>query len=185
MNRSDKWRHFPSTKCHSWCPLADGSPDDIRRREDGLGRHLPLRTPYVRDDACLGDAHLNPAHPPFVVEYAREWQAIDKIVSSTTLQDVSSERTRIERSFAPEAVRALKSISDRDATVDGPDLAAQAIRAGLVDEYQPVVGPTAVGGGTPFFPSGLRLDLELLDEHRFTAGGIWLRYAPASPPAAT
>lgn len=130
-------------------------------------------------------AHLNPAHPPFVVEFARQWQAIDKVVYSTTLQDVSSESTRIERSFDPEAVRALKSSTDRDFTVDGPELAAQAIRAGLVDEYQPIVGPTVAGGGTPFFPTGHRLDLELLDERRFATGGLWLRYAPASPAAAT
>jgi dihydrofolate reductase len=127
-------------------------------------------------------AHLDPAAPSFVVEFAREWQAIDKVVYSTTLVDVSSERTRIERSFDPEAVLELKASTDRDFTVDGPGLAAQAIRAGLVDEYQPIVGPTVAGGGTPFFPVGLRLDLELLDEHRFTAGGLWLRYTAVSRP---
>ena len=127
-------------------------------------------------------AHRNPEHPPYIVDFARAWQAADKIVYSTTLQEVSSERTRIERSFDPDEVRALKAESAADLTVDGPELASHAIRAGLVDEFQPVLGPLAVGGGTPFFPAGVRLGLRLLDQHRFASGGLWLRYA-AVPPA--
>ncbi|KQQ07866.1 dihydrofolate reductase family protein [Rathayibacter sp. Leaf296] len=128
-------------------------------------------------------AHLDPDHPEFVVDFARAWQAADKVVYSTTLQEVSSERTRIERSFDPAAVRALKDASTRDLTVDGPELASHAVCAGLVDEYQPILGPVAVGGGTPFFPPGRRLDLRLLDQHRFSSGGLWLRYAAAPPPS--
>ncbi|SMH42661.1 Dihydrofolate reductase [Rathayibacter oskolensis] len=123
-------------------------------------------------------ANLDPAHPPFIAEFARQWQDADKIVYSTTLQEVSSERTRIERSFDPDAVRALKDGSAQDLTVDGPTLAAQAVRAGLVDEYQPVLGPVVAGGGTPFFPAGVHLDLELLEQRSFSAGGLWLRYVP-------
>jgi dihydrofolate reductase len=127
-------------------------------------------------------AHLEPDAPPFVVEYARQWQAVDKVVYSTTLPDVTSERTRIERSFDAGSVRALLSSTERDFTVDGPTLAAHAIRAGLVDEYQPMVGPTVAGGGVPFFPAGVHLDLELLDERRFSTGALWLRYAAAATP---
>jgi len=72
-------------------------------------------------------------------------------------------------------VRALKAESDLDITVDGPNLAAQAIRAGLVDEFQLLVGPAIVGGGNPFFPP-VRVDLELLDERRFGNGVVYLRY---------
>ncbi|MEU4567451.1 dihydrofolate reductase family protein [Micromonospora sp. NPDC023956] len=120
-------------------------------------------------------AHTLPDAPPFVVEYARVWQATDKIVYSTTLNEATSARTRIERTFDPDAVRALKAESDLDLTVDGPNLAAQAIRAGLVDEFQVFVGPIVVGGGNPFFPP-VRVDLELLDKRRFGNGVVYLRY---------
>jgi dihydrofolate reductase len=121
-------------------------------------------------------AHEDPAAPPHVVAYAKDWQAAEKVVYSTTLQSVSSARTRLERSFDPEAVRRLKAGSDRDITVDGPHLAAQAIRAGLVDEYHLFVTTTVVGGGTRFFPDGVRLDLELVEERAFRSGLVYTRY---------
>jgi dihydrofolate reductase len=121
-------------------------------------------------------AHTKPDQPPFILEYARLWQAANKIVFSTTLQEVASERTRIERTFDPEAVRQMKAESDLDLAIDGPHLAAQAIRAGLVDEYQLYVGPAIVGGGKPFFPNDVRIDLELLGERRFGNGVVYLRY---------
>jgi dihydrofolate reductase len=121
-------------------------------------------------------AHRVPDQPPYLVDYARIWQAADKIVYSTTLDEVTSERTQIERTFDTEAVRKLKAASDRDLSVDGPQLAAQAIRAGLVDEYQLIVAPAIVGGGHRFFPEGVRADLELLDEHHFGNGFVYLRY---------
>jgi dihydrofolate reductase len=140
-----------------------------------LGTYLYGRRMY-ETMAYWETAHKEPGAPPFIVEYARVWQAADKIVYSTTLNEVSSERTRIERTFDPEAVRKLKAESDRDLSVDGPHLAAEAIRAGLVDEYQLFVGPAIVGGGNPFFPPGVRVDLELLDERRFANGIVFLRY---------
>lgn len=125
-------------------------------------------------------AHTLPDQPPVIADYARVWQATEKIVYSTTLDEVSSARTRIERTFDPDAVRRLKETSDRDITVDGPELAAQAIRAGLVDEFHPVVAPAVVGGGKRFFPSGVALKLELLSERTFPSGVVYLRYATAS-----
>jgi dihydrofolate reductase len=89
---------------------------------------------------------------------------------------VSSARTRIERTFDPDVVRRLKAEADSDLTVDGPDLAAQAIRAGLVDEYHLFMTTTVVGGGTRFFPDGVRLDLELVEERAFASGLIYARY---------
>ncbi|MDD7940086.1 dihydrofolate reductase family protein [Actinomycetospora lutea] len=115
-----------------------------------------------------------PDEPPEMAEFATTWQAADKIVYSTTLDTVSSARTRIERTFDPDAVRALTA--DGDATVDGPCLAATALAAGLVDEIAPVVMPVVVGGGTRFLPEGLRLDLELVGERRFASGALQLRY---------
>ena len=114
--------------------------------------------------------------PPFIGDFAGIWRAADKVVYSKTLETASSSRTRIERDFDPDAVRQLKASVGRDLSVGGPGLAAHAIRAGLVDECHLFVVPIAVGGGTRFFPDGVRLDLELLDERRFDSGTVYLRY---------
>ena len=121
-------------------------------------------------------AHTQPDAPPYVVDYARDWQAADKIVYSTTLESASSARTRIERRFDPDAVRRLKAELDHDLSVDGPTLAAQAIEAGLVDEYHLLITTTVVGGGKRFFPDGVRLDLELVEERAFDGGLLYARY---------
>ena len=95
---------------------------------------------------------------------------------STTLDSVPTARTRLERSFDPAAVRQLVEGADREVGVGGPTLAAAALRAGLVDECSVFVVPVVVGGGTPWLPDGLRLDLELAGERRFTGGVVLLRY---------
>jgi dihydrofolate reductase len=104
------------------------------------------------------------------------WQAADKIVYSKTLATVSTASTRIERDFDPEAVRQLKTQAERDVTVGGPDLAAQAVKAGLVDELHLLLAPVVVGGGNQALPAKVRLGLELLDERRFGNGMVYLRY---------
>jgi dihydrofolate reductase len=121
-------------------------------------------------------AHTLADQPPFMLDFARIWQAADKIVYSKTLETVSSARTRIERDFDPEAVRQMKARARRDILVGGPELAAQAIKTGLVDECHLFVVPMAVGGGKRSLPNGVRLKLELLDERRFGNGMIYLRY---------
>ena len=114
--------------------------------------------------------------PPFMQDFAEIWQAADKIVYSKTLETVSSARTRIERDFDPAAVRQMKATAGRDITVGGPDLAAQALKAGLVDECHLFVTPIVVGGGKQFLPDAVRLKLDLLDERRFGNGVVHLRY---------
>jgi dihydrofolate reductase len=109
-------------------------------------------------------------------DFAELWRAADKVVYSRTLETVSTARTRIERDFDPEAVRQLKATAGRDLTVGGPDLAAQAIKAGLVDEFQLFFVPIVVGGGNQALPDHVRLELELLDERRFGNGMVHLRY---------
>jgi dihydrofolate reductase len=109
-------------------------------------------------------------------EFAEIWKAADKIVYSKTLEQAASAQTRIEREFDPEAVRRLKGSAERDLSVGGPDLAAQAIKAGLVDELHLFVAPIIVGGGTPWLPGGVRLKLELLDQRRFGSGVVYLQY---------
>ena len=114
--------------------------------------------------------------PPFELDFAKIWQAAGKIVYSRTLEMVSSARTRIERDLDPEAVRQLKTSASRDITVGGPDLAGQAIKAGLVDELQLFVSPIVVGGGKHSLPHDVHLKLELLDERRFGNGVVYLHY---------
>jgi dihydrofolate reductase len=113
---------------------------------------------------------------PVVRDFAEIWQAAGKIVYSRTLESVSSARTQIEHDFEPEKVRRLKAGADRDITLGGPDLAAQAIRAGLVDEFHLFVAPIVVGGGKRSLPDGALLKLELTDERRFGSGVVYLRY---------
>ena len=114
--------------------------------------------------------------PPVIQDFAEIWRAADKIVYSKTLERASSARTRIERDFDPDAVREMKAAAGRDITVGGPDLAAQAIKAGLVDEYHLFVAPAVVGGGKQSLPNNVRLHLELLDERRFGSGMVHLHY---------
>jgi dihydrofolate reductase len=111
-------------------------------------------------------------------DFAGLWQAADKVVYSTSLAAVSTARTRIERTFDADAVRQLVSAADRDVTVGGPGLAAAAIRAGLVGEFHLFLVPVVVGGGTRALPDDVRLDLELVDEHRFGSGVVHLHHRP-------
>ena len=117
-----------------------------------------------------------PDQSPVTVDFARIWQAADKIVYSRVLESVSTARTRLERQFDPEAVRQLKTTTEPDISVGGPHLAAEAIQAGLVDEYHLFLTPTVVGGGNQALPDHVRLDLDLEDERRFTSGVVFLRY---------
>ena len=121
-------------------------------------------------------AHTLADQPPFMQDFAQIWRAGDKIVYSKTLDAVSSARTRIERDFDPEAVRRMKAAAGRDISVGGPDLAAQAIEAGLVDQFQLFLTPIVVGGGKQSLPDNVRLKLELLDVRRFGGGVVYLHY---------
>jgi dihydrofolate reductase len=113
---------------------------------------------------------------PEMRDFAEIWRGADKIVYSRTLETVSSKRTRIEREFDPDAVRRLKDESERDLSVSGPELAAQAFRAGLVDEVLLFLSPIIVGAGNAALPDGVRVPLELLDERRFGNGVVYLGY---------
>jgi dihydrofolate reductase len=117
---------------------------------------------------------------PVMRDFAQIWRAADKIVYSTTRETVSSARTRLESAFEPDAIRRLKASAERDISVGGADLAAQAIRAGLVDELHLLVTPILVGGGTRCLPENARVQLELLDERRFGNGTVHLHYRTRS-----
>jgi riboflavin biosynthesis pyrimidine reductase len=111
-----------------------------------------------------------------MLDFARTWQAADKIVYSKSLDTVSTPKTRLEREFDPQVVRDLKARLPHDVSVAGPNLAAQAIRTGLVDEYHLLVVPTMIGGGKRVLPSNECVKLDLLDERRFASGMVYLRY---------
>jgi dihydrofolate reductase len=160
------------------------APDDelhafVNDLERKVGTHLYGRRMY-ETMVYWETAHTVQDQPPVVMEYAEIWQAANKIVYSKTLDKVSSARTRIARDFDPEAVRQMKASGDRDISVGGPHLAAEAIRAGLVDEIHMFVTPIVVGGGNQSLPDDVRVKLELLDEHRFESGVVHLHYRTAT-----
>lgn len=113
---------------------------------------------------------------PIGLDFAAVWQAADKVVYSTTLTEVVTTRTRLERAFVADEVKALKD-SDRDLLVGGADLGGQALSLGLVDEVHLYVSPVAIGGGKAALPLGQRFDLQLIEERRFDNGTMFLRYA--------
>jgi dihydrofolate reductase len=121
-------------------------------------------------------ASAAPDEPPVFHDYAEIWKSADKIVYSRTLQEVSSARTRIESEFDPDAVRRLKQSVAADIAIAGPELAGQAIAAGLVDECHLFLSPVVTGGGKRALPDLSRGQLELLDERRFESGVVHLHY---------
>jgi dihydrofolate reductase len=126
-------------------------------------------------------AHTLPDEPAVMRDFATIWQAANKIVYSRTLTVASTARTRLERDFDPEAVRQMKTEAERDIGVGGPDLAAHAIKAGLVDEYHLFITPVVVGGGKRSLPNDVRVDLDLIDERRFAGGTVYLHYRTSTP----
>lgn len=144
----------------------------VNDRERGIGTHLYGRRMY--EVMAYWETVSLEGQSPVARDYAGIWRAADKIVYSATLRAASSARTRIEPRFDPGAVRALKQRGD--VSIGGPGLAASAIRAALVDEYQLFVTPVVVGGGTSVFPDGVRIGLVLTEERRFTNGVVYLRY---------
>lgn len=159
-------------------------PDDEvhafwNEHERSIGTSLYGRRMYEtmrvwEDDGWLAD------EPAVVREYARIWRDADKVVYSTTLDAVSTARTRIERRLDPEAVRRLKEDARSDLSVGGATLAAEAFRHGLVDECVLLLCPVLVGGGKPALPRGVRADLELLDHRRFSNGVVSVHYGVRS-----
>lgn len=111
-----------------------------------------------------------------LADFAAAWQDTDKIVYSTTLTEPITQRTRIESTFDADEVRAIKDATSADLAVSGPELAAHALRAGLVDEISVVLAPVTIGAGKPAFPTDLRIDLELIDERRFGNGTVYVAY---------
>ena len=151
----------------------------VNELERPIGTHLYGRRLYEVMVAWETMQTL-PDQPPFILDFAEIWQAAEKIVYSRTLETVSSARTRIERDFDAEAVRRIKAAEERDILVGGPGLAAEAIKAGLVDEWHLIVAPVIVGGGKQSLPDNVRVKLELVDQRRFGNGMVHLHYRTAT-----
>jgi dihydrofolate reductase len=146
----------------------------VNELERPVGTYLYGRRMYetMRYWETVGDDQ-----PEVMRDFAQVWRAAEKVVYSRSLESASTARTRIERDFDPEAVRELKASASSDIAVGGPELAAEAFRAGLVDECHLFLVPIIVGGGKPALPDDVRLELDLLDERRFGNGTVFLRYA--------
>jgi len=147
-----------------------------------VGTHLYGRRMY--ETMAAWDTLDADGQPAFMRDFAKIWQAADKIVYSRTLKTVSTARTRIERTFEPKAVQRLKAAAPRDITVSGPTLAAEALSAGLVDVCQFFVAPIIVGNGLKALPTGARLQLSLQEGRRFGNGMVYLRYLSGNGQAA-
>ena len=140
-----------------------------------VGTHLLGRRMYETLSAWE-TMPTGPDQPAVIRDFAEIWRASDKVVYSRTLEAASTARTRVEREFDPAAARREVDGSGRDAAVGGPELAGQALAAGIVDELHLVLVPVLVGGGTRALPAGVRLDLELVDERRFRGGVVHLHH---------
>ena len=167
----------------SWAEPDEEVHAFVNDLERGIGTYLYGRRLYETMAVWETDTDLA-EHSPVTRDYAELWQAADKIVYSRTLESAATARTRIERDFAPAVVDELKAAAERDLAIGGAELAAQAFRAGLVDECHLFLAPVLVGGGKRCLPSNIRLELELLDERRFGNGMVYLRYRTAPDHAA-
>jgi dihydrofolate reductase len=142
--------------------------------ERSVGTHLLGRRMY---EVMVAWETMDLSDEPAVMrDFAELWRATDKIVYSTTLESVSGGRTSIERTFDSGAIREMKASAERDITVSGPTLAADAFKDELVDECHLFVAPVIVGAGSRALPTGVRLRLRLLDERRFDSGFVYLSY---------
>jgi dihydrofolate reductase len=157
-----------------------GAPDTevltfINDLERGFGTHLYGRKMYetmVFWEPLDATRDLSPADQDF----ARIWRAATKVVYSKTLEGTSSARTRIERALDPGEVRRMKETSGHDISIGGPNLAGQAMAAGLVDEVHLFITPLTVGGGKPALPDNFHCAVELLGMDRFAGGVVHLHY---------
>lgn len=154
------------------------APDDeVHRFINGLERpistYLYGRRMFDTMSYWQSDREMSPVSQ----EFAEIWRAADKIVYSRSMERIWIPRARIEREFDPVAVREYKQFWADDVSIGGAELAGQAFAAGLVDECHLFVVPTIVGGGKRALPDDVRLDLALMDEHRFRSGVVHLHYA--------
>jgi dihydrofolate reductase len=158
----------------NWAELGQEVQTIINNRERQVGTYLLGRKMY-ETMAVWETPEVIPLTGA-AMEFVPIWEAAEKIVYSTTLKTVSAAKTRLERTFEADAVRELKAGATRDIAMGGPALAAHAIRAGLVDEFNLLIAPVIAGSGNPYWPDKVPVKLELLDERKFDNGLVYVRY---------
>jgi dihydrofolate reductase len=158
-----------------WAPPDDDVFSFITELMRSAGTYLYGRRMYETLAVWETDATLA-QQSDLMARYASAWRAADKVVYSSTLTAPRTTNTRLERHFDPAALRELKADAGKDLLVGGPSLAAQAVAAGLVDELALLVWPVVLSGRKPALPIDMRTDLQLIDEHRFSNGVMFLRY---------
>jgi dihydrofolate reductase len=136
-----------------------------------LGRRLYETMLYwetADQEASLDDAQL---------EFATIWNALPKVVFSTTLSTVRGNARLASGGVAEEIERLRAEPDDGDIALGGATLAAEAAAVDLIDEYRVRVCPVLVGGGIPYFPQHQRrVDLELVETRTFDSGVVYLRH---------
>ena len=147
----------------------------VNDRERPIGTYLYGRRMY-ETMVYWETVSTGPEQPEAIRDYAQIWRSADKVVYSRTLAAASSERTHVERAFDPAAIASLKETAAQDISIGGAELAAAAIRAGVVDEIHLLMNPILVGGGKPALPSDVRVPLSLSDERRFANGVVYVAY---------
>jgi dihydrofolate reductase len=170
----DGWTE-DATGALDWAPPDDDVFVTITEMMGSVGTYLYGRLMYEALAVWETDPTLG-GRSALTAEYASAWQAADKVVYSSTLAEPSTTKTRLERHFDASAVRQMKASDSADLLVGGPHLAAQALASGLVDEVRLFVWPIVLGGTNPALSTDVRVDLELVDEHRFANGVVDLRY---------
>lgn len=161
---------------YDWGPAPD---DEVMASINDLVRPIGAQLLGRRQHETMAvwqTPEVMPGLTPAAMEFAQIWQGADKIIYSKSLESLTFPKARLEREFDPQAVRDLKAKAPRDIMVGGPNLAAQAIRAGLVDEYHLMIVPFILGGGIRVLPGDISMNLELKDERRFGNGWVYLRY---------
>jgi dihydrofolate reductase len=155
-----------------WAAPSDEVLAAVNEQERPIGTYLYGRRMYetMRVWQTLDD----PA--PLIQDFAGIWRSAEKLVYSRTLDEVTTPRTELRRAFDAEEVRRLKQEAAADLTVGGAALAAEALRAGLVDELSLFLTPIVIGRGNPALPDDLRIPLELVDQRRFTDGVVLVHY---------
>jgi dihydrofolate reductase len=148
------------------------------RQTRELGVHLCGRRLY-ETMVFWETAGRDTSAPAFVLEFARIWQALPKIVFSKTLETVAG-NARLLRDGVAEEVARLKAEPGGDVGVGGAGLASACMQLGLIDEFRLFLSPVLLGGGTPYFPAlDSRIELELLETQTFGSRVLYLRYGRA------
>ncbi|MCA1838394.1 MAG: dihydrofolate reductase family protein, partial [Actinobacteria bacterium] len=148
------------------------------KRVRALGGHVLGRRLY-ETMKYWETAHEDPALTDYALEFAEIWKALPKVVFSNTLGEVVG-NARLAQGGIAEEVAELQERSGKDVGIGGATLAAEAIKLGLVDDFQVFINPVLVGGGKHFFPALDRIArLDLVETQNFGSRVVYLRYGRA------